>query len=140
MKFFILPLVLLVSALSASAFAENRVNGPCITPPGIENDNPECQAQIKSFNLHEAANNIRNGYLLSQNLGVSSSDFREMCMAAQTAALNNVSKDTVYLSVVRGQGDVKPQYKRIIGRAAAGCWQYMKDGGKVRDVIPEAFQ
>ena len=130
----------MVNAFSVSVFAENRGHGPCITPPGVENDNPECQAQIKIFNLHEAANNIRNGYLLSKNLGVSNSDFRDMCMAAQTAALNNVSKDAVYLSVVRDAGGIQPQYKRIIGRAAAGCWQYMKDGGKVRDVIPEAFQ
>ncbi|HAJ4242123.1 TPA: hypothetical protein HLU32_16635 [Escherichia coli] len=143
MKSGILLPVLLLSFLSSTAIA-GRVN---VSPDaGIADsaqynvDNPRWQEQQRQLRLMEAANSIKNGYNLTHNLGVSNQDFRDMCMAAQTAALNNVSKETVYLSVARGQGDIQPQYKRIIGHAAEGCWQYMKDGGKVRDVIPEAFQ
>lgn len=142
MKSGILLPVLLLSFLSFSTFlsANNRIHTPCITPPGVENNNPDCQQEIKNFNLSEAANSIRNGYLLSRNLGVSNADFRDMCLAAQAAARNNISKQTVYLSVVRGEGDIDLQYKRIIGHAAEGCWQYESDGGNLFDVIPEAFQ
>lgn len=142
MKSVILLPVLLLSILSFSTFswANNRIHTPCITPPGLENNNPECRQEIKNFNLSEAANGIRNGYLLSRNLGVSNDDFRGMCLAAQAAARNNVSKQTVYLSVVRGEGNIDQQYKRIIGHAAEGCWQYETDGGNLLDIIPEVFQ
>ncbi len=115
-------------------------------PQGVANsaqynvDSPKWQEQQRKIRLLEAANGIKNGYYLMHNLGVSDADFRDLCLAAQTAALNNISKDTVYLSVARGQGDILPEYKRIIGHAAEGCWQYMKDGAKVSDVIPAAFQ
>lgn len=115
-------------------------------PQGVANsaqynvDSPKWQEQQRKIRLLEAANGIKNGYYLMHNLGVSDADFRDFCLAAQTAALNNISKNTVYLSVARGQGDIQPEYKRIVGHAAEGCWQYMKDGAKVSDVIPAAFQ